>query len=152
MRTTFQKLRIQSLLSPLWIAPVLDCTPYTPRLEYPCRPATPAGSTVPHGQRSKNTQMQTAAEGQTFRVSGCCAQFSPCLPKFKCQPDFYLEASQPKHGTKVPSDKPILGSKVCFYVCWQMEVSPTTITTLFALRWSYFISSHLFQGWSWRDE
>ena len=96
--------------------------------------------------------MQTAAEGQTFRVSGCCVQFSPCLPKFKCQPDFYLEASQPKHGTKVPSDKPILGSKVCFYVCWQMKVSPTTITTLFPLRWSYFISSHSFQGWSWTDE
>lgn len=134
LRPTFQKLRLQSLFISFCGEPVtLDCVPCPPPPSCPVRAVTRVGRVEPRGWQSNNTQMKTAADGPAFRVSGCCAQLPPGLLKFKCQPDFYLEASQPKHGTKVPSDKPIPGSKVCFYVCWQIELSPATITTLFPL-------------------
>lgn len=104
-----------------------------------------------HGRRARHRQ---TAPRRTARPwgQGCWAQLSPCPLKSEGQPDPCLEASQPRHGTKVPSDKPIPGSQVCLCVCWPIELSPATITTLFPPDRSDFISSHLLPGWRWADE
>lgn len=97
---------------------------------------------------TRSSLIETEVDESLFEVNEKWMNQFPCLPKFKCQHGLYLETYQTKHGTKVLSDSTTPCSKVCFYVCWQIQPTPTTITTLFSIYCSYFISSHLFQSWA----
>lgn len=144
VKITFQKLRSKACGK----SAILDCVPHSsPVLTHPVltHPGQwPQLATRSHMDCGQTPRCRLQLTAQPFRS---VAAVLCSLPPEVQMPAWFLSGSVPvQTWNKSSLWQARSGSKVCFYVCWQIQLSPATITTLF------FISSRLFQGWGWTDE
>lgn len=131
VRTTFPRLRIQSLFI-LFVESPSSWTARPARL--PIMPSQGRDSSWQRGASGTAVQQHPDESCSCWPgPSGqwpLCAALSP--PPEVQMPARFLSGSIPAQTCNKSSLwQAHFGSKVCFYVCWQIALSPATITTLF---------------------